>query len=203
MTVDTRGLLDDLSIRLTRRRRRVFDRPRRAAVLVPVIDDAGGPLRLILTRRADDLPTHKGEVAFPGGGVDPDDRGVVDAALREAYEEIGLDRTHVEVLGMLDDFPTARDDTAVTPVVGRVRGFPPLRAAPGEVARVFDIPVDALGDPYGWVTRPWQRDNRHYPVFYFEWVGETLWGLSAYIALHLLDVSVAGAPFPIPEWRER
>src|SRR5688500_3612213 len=108
-----------------------MDRARRAAVLVPIVDDGGAP-RLLLTRRAEQMSSHKGQVAFPGGMVDPRDRDVTDAALREAEEEIALPRASVETLGELDDFPTVTDTVSVTPVVGRITRLPPLVAAPGE-----------------------------------------------------------------------
>ena len=73
-----------LTAALRARPRRILEHARRAAVLVPVIDD-GGPLRLLLTRRTEDTPTHKGQVAFPGGGLEPGDADVVAAALREAH----------------------------------------------------------------------------------------------------------------------
>jgi 8-oxo-dGTP pyrophosphatase MutT (NUDIX family) len=182
---------------LAARQRRQLDRPRRAAVLVPVIDD-GGPLRLLLTRRTEDLATHKGHVAFPGGMADPGDRDAVDTALREAEEEIGLPRDAVEILGVLDDFPTVTDLVAVTPVVGRVVRLPELRPQPGEVARIFSIPFDALQRPEGWEVKSYTRGDVTWPVFFFPYDGEMLWGLSAYIALHLLDAGGLGPPFPLP-----
>jgi 8-oxo-dGTP pyrophosphatase MutT (NUDIX family) len=183
---------------LAARRRRHLERPRRAAVLVPVIDD-GGPLRLLLTRRTEALATHKGHVAFPGGMADPGDVDAVDTALREAEEEIALPRSAVEILGVLDDFPTVTDGVAVTPVVGRILRLPPLIPQPEEVARIFTIPFDVLRRPDGWEVKQYTRGDVTWPVYFFPYDGETLWGLSAYIALHLLDAGGLGAPFPLPE----
>ena len=190
--------MDEVGSLLAARERRVLERPRSAAVLIPVVDD-GGPLRIILTRRTDGLPTHKGQVAFPGGGVDPGDGGPVGAALREAEEEIGLPRENVEVLGLLDDFPTVNDEMTVTPVVSRVRSIPALRPAPEEVARIFFIPLDSLQQPERWVTRMVERYGRDWPLYFFEHDGETLWGLSAYMVLHFLDACGLGPPFDLPK----
>jgi 8-oxo-dGTP pyrophosphatase MutT (NUDIX family) len=188
---------DSLEAALAQRRRRSDARNQYAAVLVPIIDD-GGPLRLLLTRRSEELPTHKGQVAFPGGRVEADDEGPVAAALRETYEEIGMAPEYVDVIGRLDDFPTVTDDMMVTPVVGWIRELPPLVAAEDEVARIFSIPIQALMESERWVTRHWDRGGKQYPVFYFDWDGETLWGLSAYITLQLLALLPAGPPIQLP-----
>jgi 8-oxo-dGTP pyrophosphatase MutT (NUDIX family) len=196
------GLVASLRLRLPGRRRLSLDRPGRAAVLVPIVDD-GAPLRLLLTRRTEDLPTHAGQVAFPGGLVEPGEEDPVRTALREAEEEIGLPAAAVEILGLLDDFPTHTDTVAVTPVVGRLRSVPPLRARAAEVARIFDIPVADLRQADRWTSREETRGERRLRVYYFLHEGETLWGLSARIVLHLLEASDLGSPVPLrpPESR--
>ncbi len=190
--------LDEISRRLGQRSRRILHRPKSAAVLICLVDD-GKPPRLILTRRSEKLPTHKGQVAFPGGGLEPGDKGPIDAALREAEEEIGLSREHVEVLGVLDDFPTITNEVRVTPVVARLETLPDLRPEPSEVARVFLIPLSLLQEPERWTSRVVERNAQSWPVYYFEHDGETLWGLSAYMLLHFLDACRLKAPFSLPE----
>jgi len=194
-------MIASLRDRLPKRSRRVLERPGRAAVLVPILDD-GGALRLLLTRRTLDLPTHAGQVAFPGGSVEPGESDPAKTALREAEEEIGLPADAVEELGLLDDFPTRTDAVAVTPVVGVVRRVPPLRARAAEVARIFDIPVADLTQADRWTWREEPRGGRRLRVYYFLHEGETLWGLSARIVLHLLEVSDLGSPVPLrlPEY---
>ena len=174
------------------RDRRTMRRASEAAVLVPVIDD-GGPLRILLTRRTETVGTHKGQVSFPGGRSHPEDDGPVDTALREAEEEIGLHPSAVEILGLLDDYPTVTQTMVVTPVVGRITELPPLKPQPSEVARIFEIPVESLLESKGWIARH-HPSAGGWPVFYFDFDGETLWGLSAFITLHLLDLSGLGAP---------
>jgi 8-oxo-dGTP pyrophosphatase MutT (NUDIX family) len=116
-----------------------------AAVLVPIVDRPEG-LTLLLTQRSEGLPDHPGQISFPGGRVEPDDRDVADAALREAHEEIGLDRTRVSLLGSLATYDTTTG-FRVTPVVGWVT--PPFDVVtdPVEVADVFEVPLAFLLDP--------------------------------------------------------
>lgn len=118
--------------------------PALAAVLVPlVMRDA---LTLLLTERSTNLSTHSGQVAFPGGRTDKSDVDAIDTALREAHEEIGLPRDHVEVLGTLPIYVTG---TAfiITPVVALVRPGFTLLPNPGEVADVFEVPLAYLMNP--------------------------------------------------------
>ena len=194
-------MIASLRDRLPKRARRVLERPQRAAVLVPILDD-GGALRLLLTRRTLDLPTHAGQVAFPGGSVEPGESDPAKTALREAEEEIGLPADAVEVLGLLDDFPTRTDAVSVTPVVGLMRHLPRLHARAAEVARIFDIPIADLTQADRWTWREEPRGERRLWIYYFLHEGETLWGLSARIVLHLLEVSDLGSPVPLrlPEY---
>lgn len=191
---------DTLAQRIRQRRRRAMPRDRKAGVLVGIVDD-GGPLRILLTRRTERLSSHSGQVAFPGGMADPGDADIIATALREAHEEVALPPSAVEVLGPLDDFPALRDDIAVTPVVGRIRSLPPLKPEPGEVARIFDIPVAELRQADQWTIREMAREGRNWPVYFFEHDNETLWGLSAYITLHLLSLTHQGAPMALP-WND-
>jgi len=202
MTPGPDTLVPTLRERLPGRPRRALGRPQRAAVLVPIVDDGQG-LRLLLTRRTEDLPTHAGQVAFPGGLVEPGEDDPKGTALREAEEEIGLPREAAEILGLLDDFPTRTDTIAVTPVVGVLRRLPPLRAREAEVARIFTIPVHDLTQADRWTSREEVRGARRLWVYYFLHEGETLWGLSARIVLHLLEVGGLGGPLPPrpPEYR--
>jgi 8-oxo-dGTP pyrophosphatase MutT (NUDIX family) len=180
------------------RERRTLERPERAAVLVPLVDD-GGPARLLLIRRTAAMPTHQGQVAFPGGFVNPGESDPVETALREAEEEVGLPRAAVRILGILDDFPTRSDTVAVTPVVGGIDRLPELRAEPAEVARIFSIPLEALARPEGWTSRTESLRGRDRTIHSFEHDGETLWGLSARIVLALLALTPAGTPVPAGE----
>ena len=115
-----------------------------AAVLVPLLGDP--PDRVLLTRRAVHLSAHPDQVSFPGGRIDALDANPEAAALREAWEEIGLDSADVEIIGHLPQRDTSTG-YLVTPVVGRVREGAVLSPAPGEVAEIFSLPLAVVLDP--------------------------------------------------------
>lgn len=135
--------------------------PVQAAVLIPLV--MRSQLMVLLTQRSDTLSTHSGQIAFPGGRVDATDIDAADTALREANEEVGLPRAHVEVLGTL---PTYVTGTAyiITPVVALIRPGAHLMANPGEVADIFEVPLKYLMNPahhrrheteFGGIQRQW------------------------------------------------
>ena len=175
-----------LKLALEQRKRRVLSAQRRAAVLIPIIDE-GAELSLLLTRRTETLSSHRGQVAFPGGGVDETDPTLVDTALREAQEEVGLLPSAVDIVGLLDDVPTVTQETIVTPVIGYVQNMPSLCANPGEVARIFTVPFDYLKVTSNWRVEARTHGGKSYPIYFLEYDGETLWGLSAHFTRQLLD----------------
>ena len=189
--------VDALRDALAKRIRGIRRKPKHAAVLVPIILEGSEP-HLLLTRRTDTLSTHKGQVAFPGGRAEEQDEDRIDTALREAEEEVGLSRELVDVLGLLDDFPTVTGDTIVTPVIGVVRELPELVPEPSEVARIFKVPLSVLQDPERWYTKHWDFEGTPHPVYYLDYDGETLWGLSAFITLQLLDLLPERGPIALP-----
>ena len=118
--------------------------PALAAVLLPLV--MRDELMLLLTERAGNMSTHSGQVALPGGKTDDDDRDAVDTALREAHEEIGLLRAHIEVLGILPTYVTG-SAFIITPVVALVQPGFVLQANPAEVADIFEVPLRYLMNP--------------------------------------------------------
>jgi NTP pyrophosphohydrolases including oxidative damage repair enzymes len=159
---------------------------REAAVLVPLVDRAD-ELTVIFTQRTANLTAHAGQISFPGGRMEPFDRTPEDTALRETEEEIGLDRSHIEILGRLDTYVT-RTGFRVTPVVGLVR--PPFRvtADPTEVAEVFEVPLAFILDPANPQrhSREFQGANRHFYVFPYQ--HRFIWGATAGMLVNLQDV---------------
>ena len=150
---------------------------REAAVLVPVIAHAEGAT-VLLTRRADALTSHSGQIAFPGGRLDPGETAA-DAALREAMEEVALDPACVDVLGFAEPYETVTG-FLVTPVVGWIASAPSLRASPGEVAELFETPWDFLMDLANHRRdsyRPVDGTERHF--WAMPWQDRYIWGATA------------------------
>jgi len=157
-----------------------------AGVLVPLIEREAG-LTLLLTQRTIHLPEHSGEVCFPGGRHEPGDRDLIETALRESEEEIGLDRRLVEVAGCLDVYHTGTG-FAVVPVVGFIRAPFALAPDPVEVEAVFEVPLDFLLDP---INR--RRERRRYPEGEFEYHvydfgGRRIWGATAGMIVNFLEL---------------
>ena len=127
-------------------RQRLQTGRRPAAVLVPVLTDGAGFLRLMLTQRTAHLRDHAGQISFPGGRVEAHDATPMDTALRETEEEIGLSRERVEILGFLPEYRTGTG-FRVTPVVALVTPPFDLQPDPFEVAEIFEVPLSFLLDP--------------------------------------------------------
>jgi 8-oxo-dGTP pyrophosphatase MutT (NUDIX family) len=156
--------------------------PMPAAVLVALVDrpDPG----LILTMRADTVRRHAGQIAFPGGRIDPEDDGPVAAALREAAEEIGLPAGKVEILGIADRYRTITG-FEVTPVVGLIPAGLEFSPQPDEVAAIFEVPLAHLLEPAHHLVRDvlWQGRQRSY--YEIEWEGQRIWGATAAMIVNL------------------
>ena len=158
-----------------------------AAVLVPIIDRAGEP-SLLFVKRTDRVGHHKGQIAFPGGVVDREDASFLDAALRECEEEIALPRDAVEPLGMLDDSETVATQFVITPIVGVVRRPVAWQPDGHEIEKVIEVPFDLLAAEGSVRVEPLERDGVVRPVYFFDYEGETIWGATARILKHYLDV---------------
>lgn len=160
-------------------------RLRPAGVLVALSDHNGTP-QVILTKRSSALKHHPGQIAFPGGKQDDTDADVTAAALREAEEEIALDRSNVEVLGTLPAHETVTG-FIVTPVLARVHAHFEPRAEPGEVAEVFEAPLAHVTDPARFIiqSRRWRGQRRHY--YTVPYGPYYIWGATARILRALAD----------------
>jgi len=158
-----------------------------AAVLVPIYEDHG-TWSVLYTRRTETVDVHRGQVSFPGGRIDPDDRGPVEAALREANEEVGILPHQVEILGTLGPLLTVTQ-FEVTPVIGRIAWPCPLRLNTHEVACAFGVPLDWLAEPAHVHRQPRLPPipGREIMVYSFDpYLGETIWGATARITLDLV-----------------
>lgn len=151
---------------------------RDAAVLIPIV---GLPEpRLIFTRRTDTLSSHRGQISFPGGSINPDDADPAAAALRESQEEIGLDPRAVSVVGYLDDLETFVSGFVVTPVIGWLPERPQLTPNPIEVAELIEAPLGDLTDE---IRREpgFMHGDRRYPTEAWVWHDHVIWGVTARI----------------------
>jgi 8-oxo-dGTP pyrophosphatase MutT (NUDIX family) len=175
---------------------------RPAAVLVALFEE-DGEARVILTVRSGRLRSHTGEVAFPGGRVEQGE-SVVEAALREASEEVALDPQQVTVIRALTAMPTISSNTTMTPIVGTLGSRPSLRPSPAEVDRIFDVALselvadDAFHEEWWSVpgrTAPAGFPDGEFPVWFFDVADETVWGATARTLVELLCV-VLGVAVP-------
>ncbi len=154
----------------------VMEAPRAAAVLIPVV--ARDQLMVLLTQRTATLSTHAGQISFPGGRVDDEDDSVISAALREAEEEIGLDRAYVEPLGFIDSYRTGTG-YRIAPLVALVKPDFVLQLNPAEVEDVFEVPLAFLMDTANHQRhqREWRgRERSFYAMPYGE---RYIWGATA------------------------
>jgi 8-oxo-dGTP pyrophosphatase MutT (NUDIX family) len=132
------------------------------------------------------MASHRGEIAFPGGKEDPGDASLGEAALREAWEEIGLPPEDVEVAGELDSLSTVASQFTITPFVGLLAAPPILRTDPREVEAAFAVPISDLLDPAAFWEERWELWGEWRSMVFFVLPGETVWGATARILAGLL-----------------
>lgn len=177
---------------------------RRSAVLVPLFEEDGRAW-VLLTRRAQHLRSHKGEVAFPGGRQD-DSESLMDAALREAREEIALDTQLVEIVGELDHLATVSSNSSIVPYVGVLPSRPiRLEPNPAEVEAILMVTLEELLDDDVFRTELWQWQpgapvgadavGEERPIHFFDLYGDTIWGATARMLVNLLSI-ITGVPHP-------
>lgn len=164
---------------------------RPSAVLVALFDAGAGP-EVVLTRRARHLRDHRGEVSFPGGRIEPGETPV-DAALREAEEEVALDPDTVTVVGELDHLATLASRSVIAPVVGRLHGRPVLVAAASEVDRILTVTLAELLRSDTYREERWGSDIGERTIHFFELADETIWGATARMLVQLLAIATGVA----------
>jgi 8-oxo-dGTP pyrophosphatase MutT (NUDIX family) len=178
-------------------RRRLAARERRvvvggplvkAAVLVPIVARDDGPV-LVFAKRTDTVGQHAGQISFPGGRVDPADAGFLEAALREAHEEVALPVDAVEPLGALDDTETVATQFIITPWVGLARAPVAWKPDGHEIERVIEVPFAHLSDPAALRVEHRERDGVLREMYFWDLDGgDVIWGATARIVKHYLDV---------------
>jgi 8-oxo-dGTP pyrophosphatase MutT (NUDIX family) len=172
----------------------VGDGERQAAVLVALFEE-DGETRVVLTRRASTLRSHTGEVSFPGGQAEPGEV-LVDAALREAWEEIALAPSSVEVIAALGSLRTISSSALITPFVGLLAGRPKLTASPLEVERLFDVSLAELLVDGVHHSEIWRREDFEIELQFFDLPGDIVWGATARVLTELLS-RLTGVALPL------
>lgn len=166
-----------------------------AAVIVPILEK-DGQAHFLFTKRTTHVAQHKGEICFPGGHHETRDSTLLDTALRETHEEIGLPPEAVEVLGEMSQEKTYATRFIISPFVARIPYPYPFRADPHEIEEIMAIPVESLRNKNGFREETWSFDGAGTrPVCFFSYQGYIIWGATARILKSLLEM-VYG-----PDWQ--
>lgn len=159
---------------------------RASAVLVPLMQTADG-VSVVLTRRADHLKNHKGEVSFPGGRVE-ESESLIEAALREAEEEIGVSPALVKVIGQLDPHATFVSNSLIVPIVATVDPSAHFVANESEVSRILTVPLSQLAHEDSYENEWWNTPRGDLNIHFFYLDDETIWGATGRILRQLFDI---------------
>jgi 8-oxo-dGTP pyrophosphatase MutT (NUDIX family) len=158
---------------------------RPAAVLMPIVERSEPSV--LFTRRTEHLPSHAGQICFPGGRYHADDKTLIRTALREMEEEIGLPPEAVEVAGFLDSYETLNTGFAILPVVGFLGADFMLSINPQEVAEVFEAPLAYILDPMNHARRSVEREGVMREFYAIDYGAHTIWGATAAMIVNLSE----------------
>jgi 8-oxo-dGTP pyrophosphatase MutT (NUDIX family) len=157
-----------------------------AAVLIPLFLK-NGEYHILFTKRAENMTHHRGEISFPGGVNHPEDTDILQTALRETWEEVGIAPEEVEILGVLDDFLSIHN-VLVTPYVGFVATELRLRINPAEIERIVEVPLSYLLTPGIFQLREWSWQGRTIPLLFVLYGKDSIWGLTAAMLKQFLEI---------------
>jgi 8-oxo-dGTP pyrophosphatase MutT (NUDIX family) len=158
---------------------------RHAAVLIPLFQD-GIDIRVLLTQRTQTVEAHKGQISFPGGRIDEKDRSLLDTALREAYEEVGIHQKDVIVLGRTDDMRTVASNYIVHPFVGLIPSSYSYVISKDEVERLITVPLRVFFESGS--VMPVSYEGRVYESLAYTYDGDVIWGATARIMNNLVRI---------------
>ncbi len=183
-----KDFFDQIRTILSSRKRRVIEHPpfSHAAVLVPLFKK-GGDCHLLFTKRSEQVKYHKGEISFPGGVVDEEDLELINTALREADEEIGLKKSDVQILGILDDIVTITE-FIVTPIVGLFPYPYPFKVSEVEIAELIEVPLSSLLRGQCFSEKEIIRGGQEEVVYAYQYGKHTIWGATARILRQFLEI---------------
>ncbi len=161
---------------------------RHAGVLIPLFDDHG-MCRVLFTKRTDTVAEHKGQISFPGGGVDEGDQTVEDTALRETYEEIGVYREQVEILGRIDDTLTVVSNFVIHPFVGLIPYPEDLSLNRAEVDSIIKVPLNRFfPENILEKTHLVEYDGMTLNTLSFKYRDDLIWGATAKIMDNFIKI---------------
>lgn len=160
-------------------------RLRPAAVLAPIVERPEPTM--LFTRRTEHLSSHAGQICFPGGRVHASDEDLVDTALREMEEEIGVERSAIAIAGFLDAYETLNTGYLILPVVGFLAPDRKLAINASEVAEVFEAPLSFLLDPGNHARKQVERGGVMREFYAIEYDGHTIWGATAAMIVNLSE----------------
>ena len=163
------------------------DRLVKSAVLLPIYE-RDQEYHVVLTKRTHELPSHKGQTCFPGGAMNKDDLSLLDTALRESYEEIGLNPHDVDVVGELDDTVTLVTNYIISPFVGFIPYPLEFTLNEAEVECLIDVPLDILTDEESFREETQVLHGISYVTQFYEYDGDIIWGATARILKGFMDL---------------
>ena len=161
-------------------------KPTPAAVLIPLFEKDGAP-HLLFTQRTNRVATHKGQISFPGGAKDESDRSLLETALRESDEEVGIRPDDVEIIGELDDLITVTD-FIVTPFVGIIPHPYTFKPNHVEIEELIEVPLSFFLDPKNLRTEQHPFRGPNITVYYFDYGKHTIWGVTGRIMKGFVDI---------------
>jgi 8-oxo-dGTP pyrophosphatase MutT (NUDIX family) len=173
----------------SRESRQIRDEKLAPSAVLLLLFEREGECHILLTKRSDKVAHHKGEISFPGGTVDPDDRDFLHTALREGTEEIGLHSRDVTILGRLDDIFTVTTGFIITPYVGLIPHPYPFQINTDEIAELIFLPLQALGEESQVRTSQLTWEGKKIALYDFHVQGHVIWGATARILKQFIDLT--------------
>jgi len=158
-----------------------------AAVLLPLFEK-GGDYHLVFTKRTETVNYHKGQFSFPGGRTHPEDKSLLETALRETWEEIGLPPKDADVLGELDDIATYTTGFIISPFVAMIPFPHTFIANPAEVDEIIEVPLPVLRDKKNFAQEMLEVDGRPIMQYFYHYRDHVIYGATARIVKHFLEV---------------
>jgi 8-oxo-dGTP pyrophosphatase MutT (NUDIX family) len=180
---------EELAALLAKRERRVISSMGLApsGVTVPLFD-RDGVTHVLFTLRTDKVKHHKGQISFPGGASESCDESIIETAIRETVEEVGIPRRHMHVLGPIDDTVTV-SDFHVTPIVVRVDWPFPTDVCADEIASLIEVPIAALLAPGTPRIETWEQGDERVKMYFYDYGEHVIWGATARILRQFLEVA--------------